>query len=240
MAARELSAFVERLEVRNLLAGDAMQVMTFAQASFDVSEAGDAIGTELIITRSNTEGSATAAVRITLETINPGEDLVAFERYFRDFSIEFGEGEASVVLPTASITPGAMQEARRQGIEGETLAKATDILTLLDDDIAEPTKTLQLQLISSDPCLVPGEIETVQVNVIDNDPKQILLSHTDESTQVMVDGAIDEIATTLNFQPQGLVVVEPEFDAAFVTVSPRQLEFTPEDWMQPKLSLIHN
>ena len=242
MAARKLRAFVETLETRNLLCGDTAATVAFSQPSFDVSENGESIGPEIAITRSCGEGTATVGLRVEHGTA-ARRDIVSYAgEDFEDqnFQVQFEEGETSKTIPVAAMSSEELAAVlRNSSATAESHTDPNSIVTLLDDDVFEPTETFSVQITSvvGNNLTPQGQIGT-QINIIDDAQKSVVLNHTDGTTDVMADGAVDTIATSLNFQPSGSVVVKPNFDESVFVVTPEQLEFTAADWNTEKFFTV--
>ena len=216
------------------------QTVAFSQSSFGVREDGAPVDSEITITRSSGEGQASVAVAVYHSTAGHG-DFVGYagREYGVDFEVQFENGETTKTISTASMPEAQVIDILRTASVGkESYTEPDSIFTLLNDDLYEPDESVFLRLWTSDSNLVPrGQVEA-RINIVDDQSKSIVLNHSDLFTDVMVGGAVDSVATSLNFAPNGTVVVKPSFDETAFVVTPQQLEFTPEDWSTPKYFTI--
>ena len=236
MVARRRHLFPEKLETRHLLCG-ANPTVAFSQESYDVSENGSAIGPEITLIRSCDEGEATVEL---FSTVGPAlaSDVVGYGSYGsrRHFEVTFDDGAISKTVAIEAMPKEQLVDLLRWASESpESFTDLNAAVTLVDDGLFEPTKTMSLRIKRTGTVLAPeGQISTV-LNIVDDDPKSVVLSHTDGTTDIMVSGAVDTVATSLNYRPSGNVVVTPSYGESVVLVTPPQLEFSRFDWNKEKL-----
>ena len=213
------------------------QTVEFSQAFFEVSEDGSTTGSEVTVTRSSGVGRESVAVSVHLDSVEEHDDIVGFAWLLdldaQQYIVDFEEGETSKTISFSARSAAEVDARELFHISREQSADLHAILTLYDDTQSENTESLTLRLwpISTD--MVPTGVVEATINVIDDDQPEILLNHTDSSTAIMVGGTADEVAVSLNFQPDNRVVVRPLNDPSF-TVTPEQLEFTAANWSEPQ------